>query len=42
VRGKEAFLYIGHEKIEQRCPEWKDVLREFGAKSARRMAIEVR
>ena len=42
ARGKEAFLYIGQEKPERRCPEWRDVLREFGAKSARRMTIEVK
>lgn len=42
VRGKEAFLYIGRESAEQRCPEWREVLREFGATSARRFAIEVK
>lgn len=41
-RGQEAFLYIGNEKPEQRCPEWRQVLCEFGAKSARRFAIEVK
>lgn len=40
--GKEAFVYIGNERPEQRCPEWRDVLRELGATSARRVAIEVR
>lgn len=42
ARGKEAFVYIGDEQPSQRCPEWRRVLREFGAKSARRVAIEVK
>lgn len=42
ARGKEAFIYIGDEKPEQRCPEWKSVLKEFGAKSAQRFSVEVR
>jgi hypothetical protein len=42
VRGQEAFLYIGDEKPEQRCPAWKTVLKEFGATSAQRFAIEVK
>ncbi len=42
ARGKEAFIYIGDEKPEQRCPEWKQVLKEFGAKSAQRFSVEVR
>lgn len=41
-RGQEAFVYIGDEKPEQRCPEWKAVLKEFGAKSAQRWSVEVR
>lgn len=40
--GKEAFLYVGNEPRESRCPEWRDVLKEFGAKSARRVVIEVK
>jgi hypothetical protein len=40
--GKEAFIYIGSEKPEQRCPAWKAVLKEFGAKSAQRFSVEVR
>jgi hypothetical protein len=42
ARGKEAFIYIGDEKPEQRCPEWRTVLKEFGAKSAQRFAVEVK
>jgi hypothetical protein len=42
ARGKEAFIYIGDEKPEARCPEWKAVLKEFSAKSAQRWAIEVK
>jgi hypothetical protein len=42
ARGQEAFLYIGNEQPSQRCPEWRRMLLEFGAKSARRVAIEVR
>lgn len=41
-RGQEAFVYIGDEKPEQRCPEWKQVLKEFGAKSAQRWSVEVK
>lgn len=40
--GKEAFLYVGNERPEQRCPNWRAMLKEFGAKSARRVAIEVK
>lgn len=40
--GKEAFLYVGNEQPEQRCPDWRSLLKEFGAKSARRVAIEVK
>lgn len=42
ARGQEAFVYVGNEKPEQRCPAWREVLREFGAESARRVRIEVR
>ncbi len=42
ARGQEVFLYIGNEKPEQRCPEWRQALKEFGAKSARRVSLEVR
>lgn len=42
ARGKEAFIYIGDEKPEQRCPEWKQVLKEFGATNAQRFSVEVR
>ena len=42
ARGKEVFLYIGDEKPEQRCPEWKQVLKEWSAKSAQRFSVEVR
>lgn len=41
-RGQEAFLYIGNEQPSQRCPNWRQMLAEFGAVSARRVAIEVR
>jgi hypothetical protein len=42
ARGNEAFLYIGDDKTEQRCPEWRKVLSEFGAKNAQRFSIEVK
>lgn len=42
ARGQEAFIYIGDERPEQRCPEWRKVLKEFGAKSGRRLLIEVK
>jgi hypothetical protein len=42
VRGQEAFIYIGDEKPSQRCPEWKTVLKEFSATSAKRFSIEVK
>ena len=42
ARGNQAFLYIGDEKPEQRCPEWKAVLKEFGATNAQRFLVEVR
>lgn len=42
ARGKEAFIYVGDEKPEQRCPKWREVLKEFGAKSAQRFSVEVR
>jgi hypothetical protein len=41
-RRQQAFLYIGNEKPEQRCPEWRQVLKEFGAQSALRVSIEIR
>jgi hypothetical protein len=42
ARGNEALVHIGDEKPEQRCPEWKQVMVEFGAKSANRFIFEVR
>lgn len=42
ARGTDAFLYIGNEKPEQRCPEWRAVLKEFGAKASQRFLIEVK
>ena len=42
ARGQEAFIYIGNERPEQRCPEWRTALKEFSAKSARRVSVEVR
>lgn len=42
ARGKEAFVYVGDEKPEQRCPGWREVLKEFGAQSAQRFVIEVK
>jgi len=42
ARGQQAFIYIGNEKEEQRCPKWREMLKEFGAKSARRFTVEVR
>ena len=42
ARGQQVFLYIGDEKPEQRCPEWREVLKEFGAKSGQRFLVEVR
>lgn len=41
-RGQDAFLYIGNEKPEQRCPEWRQVLKEFGARSGQRFLVEVK
>lgn len=40
--GQQVFLYIGNEKPEQRCPEWRAALKEFGAQSGRRVIFEVR
>jgi len=42
IREQEVFIFIGDEKPEQRCPEWKQVLKEFGATSAQRWQIEVK
>lgn len=42
ARGQEVFIYIGDEKPEQRCPEWRQVLKDWGAKSAQRFSAEVR
>lgn len=42
IRGQEIFMYIGDERPEQRCPAWKEMLKEFGAKSARRFEFEVK
>lgn len=41
-RGQDAFLYIGNEKPEQRCPEWRQVLKEFGARAGQRFLVEVK
>jgi hypothetical protein len=41
-RGLEAFLHIGNEQPSQRCPNWRQALVEFGAKSARRVSVEVK
>lgn len=41
-RGQETFIYIGNEKPEQRCPNYRKALREFGATNARRFSITVR
>lgn len=40
--GSQVFMHIGREKPEQRCPEWRQVLKEFGAQSANRVAFIVR
>ena len=42
ARGKEVFLYIGNEASEQRCPEWRNAIKEFGGSSARRLSFEVK
>lgn len=42
ARGKEAFVYIGNEKEEQRCPQWHQVMREFGGERAHRFIFEVK
>lgn len=42
ARGNAAMIYIGNEKPEQRCPEWRQVLKELGAQSGRRVLIEVK
>lgn len=41
-RGYQALLHIGNESAEQRCPEWRKVLKEFGAESGRRVSIPIR
>lgn len=41
-RGQDAFLFIGREAEHQRCPEWRQVLKEFGAKAGQRFLVEVR
>ena len=41
-RKQEAFVLVGNEPEAERCPAWRQVLKEFGARSARRVAIEVR
>lgn len=41
-RNGETFIYIGNESPEQRCPEWRQVLKEFGARSGRRVLVEVK
>jgi hypothetical protein len=42
ARGKEVFLYIGNEQPEQRCPEWRRAIKDFGGVSARRILFEVK
>ena len=42
IRGQEIFMFIGDEKPEQRCADWKAVLKEFGGKSAQRFQFEVK
>lgn len=42
ARGQQVTMYIGNERPEQRCPEWRTVLKEFGCQSGRRVLIEVR
>lgn len=42
ARGQEVFLYIGNERPEQRCMDWRSALKEFHPKSGRRVLIEVR
>lgn len=41
-RGYPAFLYMGNEPEEQRCPQWRQALKEFRAQSAHRFMIEVK
>jgi hypothetical protein len=41
-RGTQVFIHIGNESPDQRCPEWRQVLKEFGAQSGRRVLVEVR
>jgi hypothetical protein len=41
-RSQQVFIYIGNESPEQRCPEWRQVLKEFGAISGRRVLVEVK
>lgn len=42
ARGQQVFLYIGNEAPEQRCQDWRTVLKEFHPESGRRVLIEVR
>jgi hypothetical protein len=42
ARGREVLMYIGNERAEQRCPGWRAALKEFGAKSGRRVVFEVK
>lgn len=42
ARGREVFMYIGDEPPKERCPAWRQVLKEFGAQSARRVLFEVK
>jgi len=42
ARGREILLYIGNEPEAQRCPGWRDAIREFGGKSGRRILFEVK
>ena len=43
ARGKETFVYVSKsEKAEQKCPEWRQVLREWGARFSDRVTVTVR
>jgi hypothetical protein len=42
ARGREVLLYLGDEPEAQRCPKWRDAIKEFGGKSGRRILFEVR
>ena len=42
ARGREVLMYIGNERAEQRCPQWRAMLKEFNAQSGRRVIFEVK